>query len=91
MKKKKQKPYQITQKQFRDRLTILKNIVDIQSAPGTCDFSPYMHGMANGLILALSCMENTDPDFIEIETYLHEQYEKKGKKHVRNKRSRRRK
>lgn len=31
----------------------LQNLVDIQSTPGNYNVDPYMHGYANGLILAL--------------------------------------
>lgn len=89
--KKKKKPYQITQAELRKKLDSLKNVVEIQKGRGTCDISPYMHGMANGLILALSIMEDTEPEFIDrIKTYLCDT-KNKGKKNVRNKRSRRRK
>jgi hypothetical protein len=34
-------------------VTDLQNMVNIQTSPGNWNVNPYMHGMANGLILAL--------------------------------------
>jgi hypothetical protein len=36
----------------------LKNITDIQCSNGNWNYDPYMHGMANGLILAQNVMED---------------------------------
>lgn len=36
----------------------LKNCSAIASSPGNWDYSPYLHGMANGLALAVSIMED---------------------------------
>lgn len=47
------------------RLKDLKNICDIQCSEGNFDVNEYMRGMANGLILAVSIFEGTDPKYIE--------------------------
>lgn len=37
----------------------LDEIVAVQCSPGNWDYDPYMHGMANGLILAQSIIKDT--------------------------------
>jgi hypothetical protein len=34
----------------------IRNLVELQSSPGNYNCNPYMWGLANGLILALSCI-----------------------------------
>ena len=41
----------------------LKDLVRIQSQDGTWNYDPYMHGLYNGLELALATMENREPLF----------------------------
>lgn len=48
----------------KDRIEILSNITKTQCDDGNWNWSPYMHGMANGMILALSIMEDNDPKFL---------------------------
>ncbi len=43
----------------------LREVTAIQRQPGNSDYSEYMRGMANGLILALAIMEEKEPEFIE--------------------------
>lgn len=40
----------------KQRIGDLKSILDLQSQDGNWNFDPYMHGMANGLILAYHIM-----------------------------------
>jgi hypothetical protein len=47
------------------RLEKLKNIRDIQCSKGNYDVDEYMRGLANGLILSVSAMEDSNPKFIE--------------------------
>ena len=42
----------------------LRKQVEIQCSDGNWNYNPYMHGMANGLILALATIEEKDPEFI---------------------------
>lgn len=42
----------------------LRNLTKTQSSPGNGDYDPYMHGMANGMILALAIMEDKEPQFL---------------------------
>jgi hypothetical protein len=43
----------------------LRNLVKVQCSDGNWNYSEYMHGMANGMILALSVIEGTEPKFLE--------------------------
>lgn len=43
----------------------LKSMEKIQRASGNWDFDPYMHGLANGLILAVATLEGKEPQFLE--------------------------
>ncbi len=42
----------------------LKHLVDIQCSDGNWNFNPYMHGMANGLLLALAIFNGVSPKFL---------------------------
>lgn len=46
------------------RIEALRNATGIQCTDGNWNYGPYMHGMANGLILALSIMEDRPPEFL---------------------------
>jgi hypothetical protein len=50
---------------MEDKLKKLKEIRDIQCSDGNFNFDPYMHGMANGLILALSIMTHGKPEYLD--------------------------
>ena len=43
----------------------LEDLIKIQMQSGNWDYSPYQHGMANGLILAKSVFTNKDPEFLD--------------------------
>ena len=43
----------------------LQKMVDIQCSGGNWNYDPYMHGMANGLIMAQSVVDNTIPKFLD--------------------------
>jgi len=43
----------------------LQDLIDIQCVPGTVDYDPYMQGMANGMLIAMSILDDKDPIFIE--------------------------
>ena len=45
------------------RVENLKDITKIQCSPGNYDCDEYMRGMANGLILAVSIMEESKPKY----------------------------
>lgn len=46
------------------KLQKLKDMIKIQSTDGNWNHSQYMHGMANGMILALALLEDKDPVFL---------------------------
>ena len=48
---------------LRERLYHLRNCRDISGTEGTWNHDEYMRGMFNGLELAVSCMENREPQF----------------------------
>lgn len=39
-----------------NRIENLKNIIEIQCSDGNWNYDPYMHGLANGLLLALATL-----------------------------------
>ena len=43
----------------------LRAITKAQCSEGNWNYDPYMHGMANGMILALSQMEGKDPEYLD--------------------------
>jgi hypothetical protein len=43
----------------------LENMIAIQSTDGNWNYCPYMHGLANGLILARAVMIDEEPIFLE--------------------------
>ena len=47
------------------RLKDLKNVCDIQCSEGNYNYSKGMFGMAQGLILAVATVENSDPVFLD--------------------------
>ena len=50
----------MTECNCKDSITSLREFVKIQCSSGNWNYDPYMHGMANGLILALSLFESRD-------------------------------
>tara|TARA_R110002167_G_scaffold112234_1_gene284545 strand:- start:340 stop:630 length:291 start_codon:yes stop_codon:yes gene_type:complete len=43
----------------------LKEMVDVMSSDGNYNYDPYMHGMANGAIFALSVLTGDEPKYLE--------------------------
>ena len=52
------------EKTIEQRFDELRNIKSIQCMSGNYDYDPYMHGMANGIILAEAILANIEPDFL---------------------------
>jgi hypothetical protein len=50
---------------MKQSVEALKSLTEIQCSKGNWNHDPYMHGMANGMILALSLFERKPPDFLE--------------------------
>lgn len=49
---------------MKNKIEQLKGMIDVQSTHGNWDFDPYMHGMANGMIYALSILEENEPKYL---------------------------
>ncbi len=43
----------------------IREIADIQCRHGNWDYDPYMHGLANGLLLAISIVSGEEPHFLD--------------------------
>ena len=48
-----------------DKIMVLKDLTNLQCSSGNWDYDRYMHGMANGMILALSILTDKEPIFLE--------------------------
>ena len=46
------------------KIETLQEIAKIQGSNGNWNYDPYMHGMANGLILALAILTDKEPEFL---------------------------
>lgn len=46
-------------------LAELDKVLEIQTTDGNWNYDAYMHGMANGMIMARSCITGEDPHFLE--------------------------
>lgn len=62
----------------------LRDVVAVQCSNGNWNANPYMHGMANGLILALAIMEDKTPQYLDApEVWLSNSHQS-GAKHEKN-------
>jgi len=43
----------------------LREMKDVQCRDGTWNYDPYMHGMANGIIFALSMFDDKPPQYLD--------------------------
>lgn len=43
----------------------LDELTKIQCSNGNYDYDPYMHGMANGMLLAMSLFNNCEPIYLD--------------------------
>ena len=50
---------------YKKTVEKLREIVDVQCLDGNWNYSPYSHGLANGLILALSIVDGKSPKFLK--------------------------
>ena len=46
-----------------NNMKALNDVIDTQCSDGNWDYDPYMHGMANGLILARSVLDGMEPEY----------------------------
>jgi len=54
---------------------VLQHITDTQCKRGTYDQNPYMHGLANGLIIAMSVLDDENPVFLKAPKFWKEDLE----------------
>ena len=52
-------------KELDNSIDSLRDVTNIQRSDGNWNYDPYMHGMANGLILALSMFEGGKLKYLE--------------------------
>ena len=50
---------------YAKRVKTLKEMLAVQCSDGNWNYDPYMHGMANGMIFALSLFEGGRPEYLE--------------------------
>jgi len=55
----------VVDNEHEDRIKQLKQMIEVQCSNGNWDWSPYMRGLANGMIYSLSILEDTEPTFLE--------------------------
>jgi hypothetical protein len=48
-----------------EKMKKLREVTKVQCEHGNWNFDPYMHGMANGLLLAVAIMEDKEPEYLE--------------------------
>lgn len=49
---------------YEKQIKNLQDMIKVQCSPGNFDCNPYMHGLANGLLLAMSCFTDEEPKFL---------------------------
>ena len=50
---------------LQNALQTLRDLTQVQCNYGNWNYDPYMHGMANGMILALSLFEAGEPQYLD--------------------------
>jgi len=50
---------------LRNDIQTLRDMTQLQCSDGNWNYDPYMHGMANGLIFALSIFDKKKPKYLE--------------------------
>lgn len=50
---------------YADLVETLREMTKIQCSNGNWNYDAYMHGMANGMIFALSLFDNKPPEYLE--------------------------
>lgn len=51
--------------ELRARIKKLDDLVSIQCTDGNWNYDPYMHGMANGMLVAQACMYDALAQFLD--------------------------
>ena len=60
-----------------ERMTKLDKVAETACSAGNWNHGPYLHGMANGLILAQSIMKDVDPKYLDTPDEWKDKDEKK--------------
>ncbi len=50
---------------LKGKIEELRKMTDTACMKGTWDYDPYFHGMANGMIFALSLLEDKEPVYLK--------------------------
>jgi len=50
---------------FEDSLKRLRKMKDVQCSDGNWNYDPYMHGMANGMLFAISLFDDKPPEYLD--------------------------
>ncbi len=50
---------------FQNSLKTLREMLAVQCRSGNWNYDQYMHGMANGMIFALSLFDDKNPEYLE--------------------------
>lgn len=59
----------------------LRELTQVQCCNGNWNYSPYMHGMANGMIFAISILCGSNPKYLSApKKWLDDRYNKRRKK-----------
>ena len=48
-----------------EKIESMANLVKVQCSNGNWNYDPYMHGMANGMILMLAVLDGEEPKFLD--------------------------
>jgi hypothetical protein len=48
-----------------NRLKVLQDLIKTQTSDGNWNYDPYMHGMANGMIMSEAIIEDKEPKFLD--------------------------
>lgn len=54
-----------------EQIKQLKELIEVSSGEGVWNATPYQHGMANGLILALSLFTEEKPEYLDMKGELY--------------------
>ena len=52
----------------------MRDLINVQCSSGNWNYDEYMHGMANGMLLMMSIVDGSQPEFLEApESWLKDQ------------------
>ena len=52
----------------------MRDLINVQCSNGNWNYNEYMHGMANGMLLMMSIVDGSQPEFLEApESWLKDQ------------------